>query len=180
MQDTQDDNTKWLGRGKISPADTWSKTNRPRVSSSGSKYPVYIEYFSGAFAGYSFKAGSADIFTFNFYEAEDTYGTGYVVNPKVFFTTSKDANLGVSYTVNFKLDDLGTVKTVSPSGKFSNGTTKTYTAVMDTKEPNNGSFVIPKADLEGSTSMTVTVSATSQETATKRSRLFRYSDAEHS
>ncbi len=166
VQDTQADNTKWLLEN-ISGGYLVKNKSAAWVSSSGSKYPVYIEYFSGAFAGYSFKAGSADIFTFNFYEAEDTYGTGYVVNPKVFFTTSKDANLGVSYTVNFKLDDLGTVKTVSPSVKFSNGSAKTYTAVMDTKEPNNGSFVIPKADLEGSTSMIVTVSATSQETATK-------------
>ena len=166
VQDTQSDNTQWTLEN-ISGG--WLIKNKAAawVSSSGSKYPVYIEYFSGAFAGYSFKANSSDIFTFNFYGAEDTYGTGYVVNPKVFFTTSKDANLGVSYTVNFKLDDLGTVKTVSPSVTFSNGTTKTYTAVMDTKEPNNGSFVIPKADLEGSTSMTITVSATSQETATK-------------
>lgn len=161
MQDTQGDNTKWT----LANISGGYVINNKSIAYKGT--PVCIETFSGAFSGWTYKASDPDIFTFNFYEAEDTYGTGYVVNPKVFFTTSKDANLGVSYTVNFKLDDLGTVKTVSPSVTFSNGTTKTYTAVMDTKEPNNGSFVIPKTDLEGSTSMTVTVSATSQETATK-------------
>ena len=134
------------------------------TSSSGNSYPIYIEYFSGSFAGYSFKATSADIFTFTFHEYEDTYGTGYVVEPKVVFNTESDANWGVDYTMNFTLDDLGTIKKVTTSVTFEDNTTKSYTATMDGYD---GSFTIPADDLEGHTSANVNVSAVSAETSTK-------------
>ena len=49
--------------------------------------PIFVEYFSGGFSGYSFKAGQPEIFTFQFVECNDEYGLGYVVNPKVVFNS---------------------------------------------------------------------------------------------
>ncbi|MGN0351275.1 MAG: hypothetical protein ACI4ES_06440 [Roseburia sp.] len=133
------------------------------TSSSGNSYPIYIEYFSGAFAGYSFKATSAEIFTFSFHEYEDTYGTGYVVEPKVVFNTEADANWGVDYTMNFTLDDLGTIKSVATTVTFEDNTTKFYTASVDGYD---GMVTIPAEDLEGHTSASMKISVVSAETDT--------------
>ncbi|BBF41665.1 hypothetical protein lbkm_0345 [Lachnospiraceae bacterium KM106-2] len=134
-------------------------------SSSGSKYPVYVEYFSGGFAGYSFKATTADIFTMNFFPYEDTYETGYVVNPKVLFSTSADANLGVDYEMEFTLDDLGKIQKTDVNVSFEDSTQKNYKATMD---GYSGKVTIPAEDLKGHTSMKIKVDVESNETDTNK------------
>lgn len=126
--------------------------------------PVVVEYFSGGFAGYTYKATDADIFRFEFHEYADTYNTGYVVDPAVVFNTSADANWGVDYTAKFTLDDLGDIQSVTATAVFDGSTTKTYTPVMDEYD---GTVTIPAADLQGHTTVALTVSVVSKETATK-------------
>ncbi|MGM9605158.1 MAG: hypothetical protein ACI3XG_08825, partial [Faecousia sp.] len=121
---------------------------------SGSR--VCIEYFSGAFSGWTYKGGTNELFAFQFYPATDTYNTGYVVNPKVKFTTNADANLGLDFTVEFTLDDLGTNLSAAAQVAFGS-TTKTYPVSLSGK---TGSVTVPAADLTGS-SMTVTINAAS-------------------
>lgn len=121
-------------------------------SSSGNSYPIYIEYFSGSFAGYSYKATSSEIFTFNFFEVEDEYNCGYVINPSVIFRNSSDAFWYVDYTMNFSLDDNGVADTVSALVTFEDGTKKNYPVTMN---GNNGAVTIKGADMAGHTSLEV-------------------------
>lgn len=122
---------------------------------------VCIEYFSGAFSGWTYKGGTNELFAFQFYPVTDTYETGYVVNPKVKFLTEAGANLGLDYTVSFKLDDLGQIKTVAAAVTFDGGPkTKNYTVV---RSGYDCTVTIPAADLAGHTSLTVAVSASSQQ-----------------
>ncbi|MSS63499.1 hypothetical protein [Velocimicrobium porci] len=124
---------------------------------------ICVEYFSGGFAGYSYKATSPEIFQFNFYEQEDTYGIGYVIAPEVIFNTKDDANLGLDYRMKFTLDDLGEIQTVKATVTFEDGTNKNYDV---TREDYNGEFTIPKKDLNGHTSFTAKVDVTSKQTET--------------
>ncbi len=122
---------------------------------------VCVEYFSGAFSGWTYKGGTNEYFAFRFYPVTDTYGTGYVVNPKVAFTTEGTANLGLDFTVEFTLDDLGTDLSATALVAFENGTAgKTCAAVLSGK---NGTVTIPAADLAGHTALTITVQASSQQ-----------------
>ncbi len=123
---------------------------------------VCIEFFSGAFSGWTFKGGS--LFAMRFYPVEDTYGTGYVINPKVQFTTEENANLGLDFTVDFTLDDLGTIKVTTAAVSFDGGAAKNYEIALN---GYRGSVLIPKADLNGHTSLTITVNATSKQTETQ-------------
>lgn len=124
---------------------------------------VCVEYFSGAFSGWTYKGGTNEYFAFRFYPVTDAYGTGYVVNPKVAFTTEGTANLGLDFTVEFTLDDLGTNLSATALAAFDSGTAKkTYPAALSGK---NGTVTIPAADLAGHTSLTITVQASSQQGA---------------
>lgn len=158
LQDSLDDYARWslddLSGGFLmkSKAANWNGT------------PVVLEYFSGGFAGYTFKATDADIFRFEFRECEDTYGTGYVVNPEVVFRTDAAANWGINYEMKFMLDDLGTIQTVTAKAVFEDGTVKNYSPVM---EGYDGTVTIPAEDLQGHTSVALTISVVSAETAVK-------------
>ena len=123
--------------------------------------PIVIEFFSSVFQGWTYKAVDAAKFIMNFYPVEDTYEVGYVVNPQVVFNSNSDANQGVDYVVDFKLDDLWTVKTVTAEVTFDGTTTKEYDVVMDGL---NGTFTIPQADFVGHTSAEIVVSVESEET----------------
>ena len=116
---------------------------------------VCIEYFSGAFSGWTYKGGTNELFAFQFYPVADTYNTGYVVNPKVKFLTEADANLGLDFTVEFKLDDLGEIQTVTAAAGG-----KSYTVV---RTGYDCSVTIPATDLEGQTSLELAVSVTSKQ-----------------
>ena len=122
---------------------------------------VCVEYFSGAFSGWTYKGGTNEYFAFRFYPVTDAYGTGYVVNPKVAFTTEGAANLGLDFTVEFTLDDLGTDLSATALAAFDSETAeKTYAAALSGK---NGTVTIPAADLAGHTALTITVQASSQQ-----------------
>lgn len=126
---------------------------------------VCVEYFSGAFSGWTYKGGTNEYFAFQFYPVTDAYGTGYVVNPKVAFTTEGAANLGMDFTVEFTLDDLGTDLSATALAAFDNGTSeKTYAAALSGK---NGTVTIPAADLAGHTALTITIQASSQQGASE-------------
>ncbi len=157
LQDSLDDYARWslddLSGGFLmkNKAANWNGT------------PVVLEYFSGGFAGYTFKATDADIFRFEFRECEDTYGTGYVVEPEVIFQTDAAANWGIDYTMKFALDDLGTIRSVTAKAVFEDGTAKNYNPSMNGYD---GILTIPAADLQGHSSVTLTVSVVSAETDT--------------
>lgn len=126
---------------------------------------VCVEYFSGAFSGWTYKGGTNEYFAFRFYPVTDAYGTGYVVNPKVAFTTEGAANLGLDFTVEFTLDDLGTDLSATALAAFDSETAeKTYAAALSGK---NGTVTIPAADLAGHTALTITVQASSQQGASE-------------
>lgn len=158
LQDALDDYARWglddLSGGFLmkNKAANWNGT------------PVVLEYFSGGFAGYTYKATDADIFRFEFHECADTYGTGYVVAPAVVFQTDAVANWGVDYTMKFTLDDLGTIQSVTAQTVFEDGTTKNYSPAMTEYD---GTVTIPAADLQGHTSAKLTISVISKESATK-------------
>ncbi len=129
--------------------------------------PVFVEYFSGGFSGYSFKAGQPEIFTFQFIECEDEYGFGYVVNPKVIFNSLTEANQDVDFDATFTLDDMGRPSNVTAEVTFEDNSKKNYTPVMDeAKEEGQvvktGKVTVPKADLVGHTNMSVKISAESK------------------
>jgi hypothetical protein len=160
--DYVEDQTKWKITERLGGFLLMNKT-AAWTSSSGNSYPIYVEYFSGGFAGYSYKATSAEIFTFNFYETEDTYGTGYVVDPAVVFTSTDSANLGLDYKLRFTLDDLGVIQTVTAKAVFEDGTEKSYSV---TRDKYDCSISLLAADLAGHTSFTVTASVVSKESDT--------------
>ena len=128
--------------------------------------PIFVEYFSGGFSGYSFKAGQPEIFTFQFIECNDEYGLGYVVNPKVVFNSLAEANQDVDFDATFTLDDMGTPSELKAEVTFEDNTKKTYTPSMDEPKEQGevvktGKVTVPKADLVGHTEMTVVISVTS-------------------
>ena len=129
--------------------------------------PVFVEYFSGGFSGYSFKAGQPEIFTFQFIECEDEYGFGYVVNPKVIFNSLTEANQDVDFDATFTLDDMGTPSEITAEVTFEDNSKKSYTPVMDeAKEEGQvvktGKVTVPKADLVGHTEMSLKISVESR------------------
>lgn len=126
--------------------------------------PIYVEYFSGGFSGYTVKAGSIDIFLFDFYEYNDQYNLGYVVNPSVEFKTTASANLGVDFEMNYELLDLGTITSVSATVTFEDNTTKTVSTSVD--KSYLGKVTVPSDYLTGHTSMKIKVEVTSAETET--------------
>ncbi|MBQ6293600.1 MAG: hypothetical protein IJK77_07015 [Lachnospiraceae bacterium] len=69
---------------------------------------VCIEFFSGAFSGWTFKASDQNIFIFSFYPVDESVNTlNDVTNdPKVVFEATEFPIKGQPYTVTFKLDDL--------------------------------------------------------------------------
>lgn len=129
--------------------------------------PILVEYFSGGFSGYTFKAGQPEIFTFQFIECEDEHGFGYVVNPKVIFNSLTEANQDVDFDATFTLDDMGTPTEVKAEVTFEDNSKKTYTPSMDEPKEQGevvktGKVTVPKEDLEGHTEMTIVVSAVSK------------------
>ena len=129
--------------------------------------PILVEYFSGGFSGYTFKAGQPEIFTFQFIECEDDHGFGYVLNPKVIFNSLTEANQDIDFDATFTLDDMGTPSDLKAEVTFEDSSKKTYTPAMDEPKEEGevvktGKVTVPKEDLVGHTEMTIVVSAVSK------------------
>ncbi len=149
LVDAENDYTKWTV-SEISGG--WLMKNK---TASWKGNPVYIEYFDDLFAGYSYNAGSPEIFAMNFYHVEDQYNCGYVVNPSVFLSKTPAPAIGSDCPVEFTVNDLNELNTVTVRYRFDSETAeKTADAAMTGKV---GAFTIPAADLEGHSSLTVTV-----------------------
>ncbi|MDO4815443.1 MAG: S-layer homology domain-containing protein [Bacillota bacterium] len=109
---SNDDENLFLGEEQNDYA-AWTldkKTNGYLFTNKAAKYknsPVCIEYYAGAFSGWTYKSASSEIFEFNFYPvAEDTTITDGIVNkPEVVFS-SGDAYAGVDYKLTFSLNTL--------------------------------------------------------------------------
>ena len=134
----------------------WTLTKRGSgyiIYNKAAKYngtPVCIEFFSGAFSGWTFKAAEPDIFLFNFYPVADgTTVTEGVVNEPVVTIEAPDAFVGKDYTFTVNVDAVFGVEgdlTVTVNGK-------TYTP------DENGVYTVPKEEVTG-TELVIAVSGT--------------------
>lgn len=117
---------------------------------------VCIEYFSSSFSGWTFN-GSTHLFAMNFYDVNDEYGLGYVLNPKVNFDAD-DAYIGVDYDFGIELDDMLEIKDIAVKYSVDGGSAKTLTATA--QDGYEYSYSVPKADLAGKSTLKISVNVT--------------------
>ncbi|MBO4419818.1 MAG: S-layer homology domain-containing protein, partial [Oscillospiraceae bacterium] len=128
------------------------------MKNKAAKYGNYycsIEFFNEVFSGWTYKADSVELFAMNFYPMEDLDGQGYVVNPKAVIDTP-DPAIGSDCAVTFKLDDAGTLASVTASYQVDSNAAVSVEPEMVQKQ---GSFTVPAAALEGGHILKITVSA---------------------
>lgn len=153
LVDAENDYTKWT-MSEISGG--WLIKNK---AATWKGYPVYIEFFDDLFAGYSYNAGSPEIFAMRFYHVDDQYNCGYVVNPNVYLSKTPDPAIGSDCPVEFTVNDLNDITATSIRYWFDG---KTYTAKTATAEYNNkvGTFTIPAAHLNNHKTLTIEIKVT--------------------
>ena len=159
FQDTLDDYAKWYLTENEDGYVIYNRTAKYKNS------PVCIEFFSGAFSGWTFKAADAAIFRFGFYPvAEGTAVVNGVAQvPQVNFDCQDSRYAQQDYEVKFTLDDLAPeipdlVVTYTLGGKTERVQELSFDAATKT-----GAFTLPAAVLDADglvESFTVTVSVT--------------------
>ncbi len=144
LTETLDDYARWTLTKRGDGYIIYNKAAKYKGS------PVCIEFFSGAFSGWTFKASDADIFLFNFYPVADgTTVTEGTVNEPVVTIDAPDAFIGKDYTFTVNVDAVFGVEgdlTVTVNGK-------TYTP------DENGVYTVPKEEVTG-TELVIAVSGT--------------------
>ena len=154
LQDSQDAYTKWY---LTKNSDGFVIYNRA-AKYNGS--PVCIEFFSGAFSGWTFKSSDAGLFRFNFYPVAK--GTA-VVNgvaqvPTVDFACEDSRYVEQDYEVKFTLNDLAPeISDISVTYTIGDTTEKVQEMSFGNK---TGTFILPAAVLDAKgviDSFTITV-----------------------
>ena len=113
---------------------------------------VCMEFFGENFSGWTYN-GNTGLFAMQFHEVEDTYGVGFVVNPKMHID-AKDAYIGLDYKFAINLDEALDVKTVTVKVND-----KEAACEKDEEDPLKYNCSVPKADLEGKTELKIEGSA---------------------
>ena len=129
-------------------------TMESRTAKYNGKYSQYLEYYADSYKTYSmYNVTDYSIYTFQFYPvAEGTNITEGIVNkPQVVFDTIADAYVGQDYSLNFTVDAVFGLDG-EPAAKLGDADL--------TVTENSGVYTaaVPMALLEGSETITVTVS----------------------
>lgn len=118
LSDTGESCTYW----KLDPRGDGYLINSKTARYNGSGV-VCIEFFSGAFSGWTFKSSDASIFIFNFYPLAEGIQTldGVVNEPKVVFTSRESVVKQGAYCGTFTLDDLTVAEKIASVTVTCNG-----------------------------------------------------------
>ena len=125
-----------------------------RTAKYNGKYSQYLEYYADSYKTYSmYNVTDYSIYTFQFYPvAEGTNITEGIVNkPLVVFDTIADAYVGQDYSLNFTIDAVFGLDG-EPAAKLGD------TDLTVTENSGVYTAAVPMALLEGSETITVTVS----------------------
>ncbi|MBQ7145012.1 MAG: CehA/McbA family metallohydrolase [Oscillospiraceae bacterium] len=119
--------------------------------------PVCIEFFSGAFSGWTFKAADANIFIMEFYPLAEgvTVLNGAVNNAQVIFTGEDSVVKQAEYKGGFLLDDLTPVEEITSVTATCNGE-----PIELTQNGKSFSFTIPGTVTAEAETLTIAVSVT--------------------
>ena len=129
-------------------------TMESRTAKYNGKYSQYLEYYADSYKTYSmYNVTDYSIYTFQFYPvAEGTNITEGIVNkPLVVFDTIADAYVGQDYSLNFTIDAVFGLDG-EPAAKLGD------TDLTVTENSGVYTAAVPMALLEGSETITVTVS----------------------
>ncbi|MCI6487890.1 MAG: CehA/McbA family metallohydrolase [Clostridiales bacterium] len=129
-------------------------TMESRTAKYNGKYSQYLEYYADSYKTYSmYNVTDYAIYTFQFYPvAEGTNITEGIVNkPQVVFDTIADAYVGQDYSLNFTVDAVFGLDG-EPAAKLGD------TDLTVTENSGVYTAAVPMALLEGSETITVTVS----------------------
>ena len=129
-------------------------TMESRTAKYNGKYSQYLEYYADSYKTYSmYNVTDYAIYTFQFYPvAEGTNITEGIVNkPQVVFDTIADAYIGQDYSLNFTVDAVFGLDG-EPAAKLGD------TDLTVTENSGVYTAAVPMALLEGSETITVTVS----------------------
>ncbi len=129
-------------------------TMESRTAKYNGKYSQYLEYYADSYKTYSmYNVTDYSIYTFQFYPvAEGTNITEGIVNkPQVVFDTIADAYIGQDYSLNFTVDAVFGLDG-EPAAKLGD------TDLTVTENSGVYTAAVPMALLEGSETITVTVS----------------------
>ena len=129
-------------------------TMESRTAKYNGKYSQYLEYYADSYKTYSmYNVTDYSIYTFQFYPvAEGTNITEGIVNkPQVVFDTIADAYVGQDYSLNFTVDAVFGLDG-EPAAKLGD------TDLTVTENSGVYTAAVPMALLEGSETITVTVS----------------------
>ena len=129
-------------------------TMESRTAKYNGKYSQYLEYYADSYKTYSmYNVTDYSIYTFQFYPvAEGTNITEGIVNkPQVVFDTIADAYVGQDYSLNFTIDAVFGLDG-EPAAKLGD------TDLTVTENSGVYTAAVPMALLEGSETITVTVS----------------------
>ena len=129
-------------------------TMESRTAKYNGKYSQYLEYYADSYKTYSmYNVTDYAIYTFQFYPvAEGTNITEGIVNkPQVVFDTIADAYIGQDYSLNFTIDAVFGLDG-EPAAKLGD------TDLTVTENSGVYTAAVPMALLEGSETITVTVS----------------------
>ncbi len=149
MADEINDYTKWRLQEHTGGFGIYNKAGRYYTSE------VCIEFFGAAFSGWTYKAGSNELFVFNFYEVEDTYNTGYVVNPAIEIEDGKPA-IGADFSVKFAVSDLQELTSVKATYALDGAAAKELT-VAETETAKSYTGTIAMDELVNAKKLTVNV-----------------------
>ncbi|MCI7136861.1 MAG: CehA/McbA family metallohydrolase [Clostridiales bacterium] len=129
-------------------------TMESRTAKYNGKYSQYLEYYADSYKTYSmYNVTDYAIYTFQFYPvAEGTNITEGIVNkPQVVFDTIADAYIGQDYSLNFTIDAVFGLDG-EPAARLGD------TDLTVTENSGVYTAAVPMALLEGSETITVTVS----------------------
>ncbi len=115
-----------------------------------------VEFFDDVFSGWTFKSGTPELFSMNFYPMQDKDGQGYVVNPSVELK-KPDPAIGSDCAVEFTIRDVSEPTEITASYRVDS---KAFQNVAPTMEIRKGSFTVPAAALEGGKKLTIRIAVT--------------------
>ncbi|MBQ7872056.1 MAG: hypothetical protein IJ357_07935, partial [Oscillospiraceae bacterium] len=146
FSETENDYTKWTLTAIDGGYVIYNKT---ATYYSGK---VCIEFYNESFSGWTYKKDTAELFAMQFFTVEDSYGLGYVLNPKLNLNAG-DATIDVDYSFTAVLDDTTAIESMTMTYAVDGGAETALTAAS--VEGKTYSYTIPAAAFEGKSSLTL-------------------------
>jgi hypothetical protein len=158
MADAQSDNTLWQLAAVTGGYTIMNKKATFTNPTSGKKSTQYLEYYNSSFKTYSYYSDTQELYVFNFYQVEDTYNTGFVINPKIVIETTEAPSIGVDYVFAFSVDDITVLTEVKATYAFDGAAAKDA-VLTEGEKAQTYSFTIPAAELAGKAAVEIKVSS---------------------